>query len=200
MDDQAVRDILTTPSCADIEGATPLSLTDSSALRASLGANPAGVEVYEWQTTRLPAHEIMTPAYVASVLDSLLAEVEGARNRPELEGVPLDEFRAYILSCNSKYPAFFQKAPRLFRMVVSPDFTPDKRRTLMEMVGMSKLHADYNIPLEKRQQHVSMYFREKFMRPARVGEEEEAVAAGTGLRATRITPDHLASDFGTART
>lgn len=193
-DDQAVRDILTLPNYDHIPGATRVSLTDSSALRT----RNSQAEIYEWQTHKLPEHEQMSMEFVTSVINALLQDVDAARAHPELERLTVDQFREYIMKRNPMYYEFFIKAPRLFRMVVSPNFTEEKKQRVMDLIAMRNVHEQMQLPVETRQQHVSMYFREKFMRPVQPGEEEASVAAGTGIRATRVTPEHLARDFNTS--
>ena len=214
-----IQDILHTPDCLDIPGASEVQLTDSSALRATLrgaaasaavvahdddgdggGATPPSVtpEVYEWRTTRLPSHEILPMKFVKPTLEALVRDVEAAKSNPVTQTMTLDEFRVWLMDGDARYKQLFQKLPRLFRMVVSSKNTPENMQHIMRLIEMRRVHEASSQTVEEKTHQVSSYFRSNFSRPAAPGEEARAVANGTGYRGTPLTRDDIARDFGSS--
>ena len=212
-----IQDILHTPDCLDIPGASEVQLTDSSALRATLrgaAASSAGVvahddgdggtppdvtpEVYEWRTTRLPLHEILPMKFVKPTLEALVRDVEAAKSNPATHTMSLDEFRVWLMDGDPRYKQLFQKLPRLFRMVVSSKNTPENMAHIMRLIEMRRVQEASSQTVEEKTHQVSSYFRSNFARPAAPGEEARAVANGTGYRGTPLTRDDIARDFGSS--
>jgi hypothetical protein len=192
-----VHDILTTPDCLDIEGAREVQLTDSSGFREALASNPDAprAEVYEWRTTKLPAHEVLPMTLVKDLVVSLSQDVEASKNVEETQKMSLDEFRAWLIEGNPRYGEFFQKMPRLFRMIVSARNTPVNIGHIMKLIEMRRHQETSGQTLEQKQTQVSQYFQRHFARAARPGEEEEAVRTGRGFRGTPVTRDQVREEL-----
>ena len=56
----------------------------------------------------------------------------------------------------------------------------------MELIALRESHETSRQTTEEKQAEVSQYFQSRFIRPAEPGEEERAVAAGTGVRGTLV--------------
>ena len=188
-----IADILTTPDCLHIDGAREIQLTDSSGFRESMSNSTA--EVYEWRTTQLPDHEILPMHVVKDLVVSLLQDVEFAKDAPETANMTLDEFRAWLINSNPRYPEFFTKLPRLFRFIVSARNTPVNIAHVMRLIEMRRHQEASNQTLKEKQTQVGAYFQANFARPARPGEEEEAVRTGRGFRGTPLTRDQVREEL-----
>lgn len=188
-----IADILTTPDCLHIDGAREIQLTDSSGFREAM--NSSSAEVYEWRTTQLPEHEILSMNVVKDLVVSLLQDVEFSKGVPDTADMTLDEFRAWIINSNPRYPEFFTKLPHLFRLIVSSRNTPVNIGHVMHLIEMRRHQETSNQSLKEKQAQVGAYFRANFARPARPGEEEEAVRSGRGIRGTPLTRDQVRQEL-----
>lgn len=199
-----LADILTTPNCLDIEGAEEIQLTDSTGFREALASaqtdpNTPTPEVYEWRTTRLPAHEILPMSVVKDLVISLHQDVEASRHVTQTSTMTLDEFRAWLINGNPRYAEFFRKMPRLFRVIVSARNTPINLAHIMRLIEMRRHQETSNQTLDQKQAQVGAYFRANFSRPAKPGEEKEAVRTGRGFRGTPLTRDQVAAELANRR-
>jgi hypothetical protein len=187
-----VREILETPDNLDVEGAREIKLTDASEFIQSLRTEPGEPrpEVYEYRTTVLPAHEILPMSQVKDVVVSLYQDVEDCRQLPEVATLSLDDFRAWLMEKNPKYKEFFKKLPRLFRKIVGPNSKQD-RKHVFRLIEMRRVQERLAMSKQQREAQVGAYFRENFSRAAKPGEEEAAVAAGTGYSGTAMTRDQV---------
>lgn len=193
-----VQDILSTPDCLDIEGAREIQLTDSSGLCKALASNPNAprAEVYEWRTTQLPEHEVLPMTTVRDLVVSLNQDVEASKSVEETKEMTLDEFRVWLIAGNPRYQEFFQKLPRLFRMIVSARNTPINMGHIMHLISMRGHQETSGQTLKQKQAQVGAYFQSNFARPVRPGEEEEAVRTGRGVRGTPLTRDQVREELG----
>lgn len=196
----AIDEILSTPDCLDIAGCEKIKLTESSgfqaALQGSKDAKNKRAEVYEWHSTKLPDHEILSMDRVKDLTTSLLQDVRENTDNPEVSKMTLDEFRAWLIDNNSAYEEFFKKCPRLFRMIVSARNTPANIKRIMEMIEIRRVHQDKSRTLKENTSQISDYFRNSGMvRKALPGEEEEAVRTGKGFRGEAMTPNQVIEDL-----
>ncbi len=122
---------------------------------------------------------------------SLLQDVEASRSVEETQHLSLDEFRAWLMDKNPKYVEFFQKLPRLFRMVVSSRNTPVNVAHIMKLIEMRRHQETSGQTMQQKQAQVSQYFQSNFARPAKEGEEERAVRSGKGFRGTPMTREQV---------
>lgn len=193
----AISEILTVPDSSAVPGAESIKLTDSSGFRAALAASgkAKNAEVYEWHTTKLPEHEILSAARVKTLAVSLLADVELYKNDARTAEMTLDEFRAFLIETIPAYQEFFQKLPRMFRMIVSARNTAVNVEHIMALIQMRAAQESRSMSAAEKQLQVSRYFRSNFSREARPGEEEAAVADGTGFRGTPMTAAQVRDDL-----
>lgn len=197
-----IREILETPDNLDIEGAEEVKLSDASEFINALPKDPdvPHPEVYEYRVTKLPAHEILPMSQVKDLVVSLCQDMNAAKELDEVKTMSLDEFRAWLMEQNPRYKEFFKKLPRLFRMIVSNKQTPHNMAHIMRLIEMRRQHEKSGATLETNQAQVGAYFRENFSRPARPGEEEAAVKAGTGFSGTPMTRDQVKDDIKSMKT
>lgn len=199
-----IEEILSTPDALGVEGAKEIKLTDSTgfidALRGGSNADEPLPEVYEWRTTKLPDHEIMPMSTTKDVVACLRQRVEadsaklGSADEPSF--TDLDDYRAHLIAGNEQYAELFQKAPHLFRMIVSGKCTPRTMERIMELIALRSHQETAGQTLDEKQQQVSAHFRRHFMRKAREGEEEAAVRAGTGFSGTAMTAEQVRAELG----
>ena len=192
----AIREILETPDNLDVEGAREIKLTDASEFIESLATEPdkPKPEVYEYRTTMLPAHEILPMSEVRDVVVSLYQDFESCKTLPEVQTLTLDEFRAWLMERNPKYEAFFKKFPRLFRNIIGPDSQKSRPR-VFELIEMRRAQEQAGMSKKAREAQVGSYFRSHFSRPAKPGEEEAAVRAGTGYSGTAMTREDVKQEL-----
>ena len=194
-----IRDILTIPDNLDVEGAEEVKLTDASEFMKSLPANPEGPapEVYEYRVTKLPAHEILSMSVVRDLVVSLIQDVEACRTDPRCAHFANDdEFRVWLMDETPVYQEFFKKHPHLFRRIAcKAPLPPREKKFIMEMIAMKQKHLENNVPLEQCRMESGKYMRDNFSRPARPGEEEEAVRNGTGYSGTPMTAEQVKADL-----
>jgi len=196
-DSNPIQEILSTPDCLNVPGAREIQLTDSSGFREALRSNqnaPAA-EVYEWRTTQLPDAEVLPMTVVKDLVVSLMQDVEASKSVDETLEMSLDEFRVWLMRQSPRYEEFFQKLPRLFRLVVSSRNTPMNIGHVMKLIELRRHQEGKTQTLEEKQAQVSHYFRANFAREARPGEEEEAVRTGKGFRGTAVTRDQVRQDL-----
>jgi len=193
----AISEILTVPDSSSVPGAESVKLTDSSGFRAALAASgkAKNAEVYEWHTTKLPEHEVLSAARVKTLAVSLLGDVELYKHDARVANMTLDEFRAFLIETTPEYKEFFQKLPRMFRMIVSARNTAVNVDHIMALIQLRASQEGSSMSMAEKQLQVSRYFRSNFSREARPGEEAAAVAAGTGFRGTPMTAEQVRADL-----
>jgi hypothetical protein len=196
-DENPIRDILDTPDNLDIEGAEEVRLTDASEFINTLPKDADGPspEVYEYRVTKLPKHEILPMSMVKDVVISLFQDVDVCKTDPLRQNMGLDEFRAWLMENNPMYKELFRKMPRLFRRIVRADVPVTDKQHIMKLIEMRRVQEATDMPLRDRQVQSGTYLRENFSRPARPGEEEEAVRSGKGYSGTPMTREQVKADL-----
>ena len=197
----AVDEILSTPDCLDIAGTRKIKLTESSGFQAALqeSSDPSQkrAEVYEWHSTKLAEREILPMDRVKDLTTSLLQDVRDNMDNPLVSTLSLDGFRAWLIEGNPAYAEFYQKCPRLFRMVVSSRNTPANIKRIMELIEIRRVHQDNKSrSLKENTSQISDYFRNSgLVRRALPGEEAEAVRTGKGFRGEAMTREDVSREL-----
>ena len=86
--------------------------------------------------------------------------------------------------------------PRLFYMLTERNTSAEKRMHVLNMIHMKQQHQHKNASLKTQQQDISAYMHAMFVRPAKEGEEEAAIAAGTGVHGELVTNKTKIRDNG----
>ena len=134
-------------------------------------------------------------AVVKDLAVSLIQDVEASKDVAATRTMSLDEFRAWLIDGNARYAEFFQKLPRLFRMLVSSRSTPVNIAHIMKLIELARHQENSDKSLTEKQAEAGHYLRGNFMREARPGEADEAVRNGTGVRGTPVTRDQVRDEL-----
>ena len=132
---------------------------------------------------------------VKDLVVSLHQDVEASKSVEATKEMSLDAFRAWLIEGNPRYTEFFQKMPRLFRMIVSARATPINMAHVMRLIEMRRHQETSGQSLKQKQAQVGTYFQSNFARPARPGEEAEAVRTGRGYSGTAVTRDQVREEL-----
>ena len=184
-DDIVANIVYATTQALANQGTDSVALTDSAPLAAMLAENgESNAEMFEWHITKLPESQVVPAEKVRLVIMALTADVVSSRYRhPDWSDA---EHREHVIAGNDAYSKLSYTHPRLVLMVCAKDFSPRKLQYVLEMIELREQHESSAMSVEEKQAQVSQYFQSRFVRPAEPGEEERAVADGTGLRATMV--------------
>jgi hypothetical protein len=192
----AIKEILETPDNLDVEGAREVKLTDASEFIRALPHDPnvPHPEVYEYRTTILPENERIPMHRVMDLAISLYDDFDATSAIEETRSKDLDGIRLWLMEKNPHYKEFFKKCPKLFRSIVSGN-SEKFRKHIMLMISEKWTHMEMNLPRKESDARIAPYMRQHFMRRALPGEEEAAVAAGTGFSGTPMTRDEVRQEI-----
>ena len=93
-----------------------------------------------------------------------------------------EEIRAELFRKAPVFEDFSQTHPRLFLLLSAKIVEPAHRMHILNLIGLKKDHQQRNLSVAEQQREVSEYMQSHFVRPAKPGEEEDAVASGSGVR------------------
>ncbi len=188
-----VEDILyATARAQEVPGAKTVALTDAEPLKQMLSMKEeTGSEAYEWHITQLPADQVVPAMRVKDLAVSLHADVSASRARPDREDWTDAQHREEVLRSNNAYEAFSRTHPRLVIMLTGSECTPQKLMHLMRLIELRRHQEGSAQTNDERKEQAANYFKYHFVRPAKPGEEEEAVRTGRGLRGTAVTRDEM---------
>lgn len=176
------------------EEATKVALTDSQPLQEHLRrTGQTNAEAYEWHITKLPEDQIVPASRVRELAMRMFLDVTRSRADAERRSWSDEQHREAVLRANTEYQQLSRTHPRLVLMLCAHDFSSKKLQHLLELIALRQHHENAQLTQDQRQQQVSAYFKANFVRAARPGEEEAAVANGTGLRGTVVSRDEFAA-------
>lgn len=171
--------------------APTVALTDSSELQTALKRDQRDGDmqqsVYEWHVSKLPETQIVPATTVRQVATAFFMDIVTSRQRKERQGWTDAQHRDAVLRDNNRYEQMAYTHPRTLLMLSGSDVTEKKLQNLMDLIELRERQEQSSMSLEQKQAQVSRYFMSNFVRPARPGEEEEAVRNGTGLRGELVT-------------
>lgn len=178
-----------------------VALTSGAELRTTLdrenyqegGGRDQGLKqtVYEWHVNKLPEDQIVPASKVREVSMAYFMDVLKSRAMPARREWHDEQHRDLIVMSQQAYQDLAQTHPRLILMLSASSMTERKLQHLLDLIELRERHENSRMPLEKKQAQVSKYFMSNFVRPARPGEEEEAVRAGTGVRGELVRGDEI---------
>lgn len=176
------------------EGAEEIALTDAAPLVEHLRQQGAtNTQAYEWHATKLPADQIVPAATVREVSMALFLDAQRSRADPARAAWTDAQHRDAVVEANSAYQKLSRTHPRLVLLVTGSEITPRKLQHLLELIELRERHERGALTLDQQKAQISQYFMSNFVRPARPGEEEEAVRTGRGLRGTIVSKDQITS-------
>ena len=176
-------------------GAQTIALTDSAPLREQLrrqGANNA--EAFEWHVTKLPEDQIVPAQKVRDIGMAMFLDAQRSRANPARATWTDAQHRDEVVESKEEYQKLSQTHPRLVLLVTGSEITPRKLQHLLELIELRERHEQGALSLDDQKAQISQYFMSNFVRPARPGEEEEAVRTGRGLRGTVVSRDDIAHE------
>ena len=149
------------------------------------GENPEpSPEMFEWHINKLPEEEIVPARTVRDVMMAMFLDVYMMRQKhPDWSD---EKHRESVLLTKEEYRKLSFTHPRLVLLLCGSECTPRKLECVMELIALRESHETSRQTTEEKQAEVSQYFQSRFIRPAEPGEEERAVAAGTGVRGTLV--------------
>lgn len=166
--------------------APTVALTNGAELQAALARDqPDGdlqQSVYEWHVNKLPANQIVPASTVRDVATAFFMDIVRSRQMEQRRGWTDAQHRDAVLVSQARYEQMAHTHPRLLLMLSGSDVTEKKLQHLLDLIELRERHEHSTMTLEQKQAQVSRYFMSSFVRPARPGEEEEAIRNGTGLR------------------
>lgn len=166
--------------------APTVALTNAAELQAALQRDqPDGdlqQSVYEWHVNKLPEDQIVPAATVREVATAFFMDILRSRQDASRRGWTDAQHRDAVLVSQPRYEQMAHTHPRMLLMLSGSDVTERKLQHLLDLIELRERLEHSSMSLAQKQAHVSRYFMSNFVRPARPGEEEEAVRNGTGLR------------------
>lgn len=142
--------------------------------------------VYEWHVNKLPDDQIVPAARVREVCTSFFMDIVKSRAMPSRGGWTDQQHRDAVITSQQVYEDLARTHPRLILMLAGSDVSERKLQHLLDLIELRERHEHSNLSMEQKQAQVSRYFMSNFVRPARPGEEDEAVRNGTGVRGEMV--------------
>lgn len=166
--------------------APTVPLTNGAELQAALARDQRDGDlqqsVYEWHVNKLPENQIVPAATVRQVATAFFMDIVRSRQMVERQLWTDAQHRDAVLQSSARYEQMAYTHPRMLLMLSGSDVTEKRLQHLLDLIELRERQEHSNMSLEQKQAQVSRYFMSNFVRPARPGEEEEAIRNGTGLR------------------
>jgi hypothetical protein len=140
--------------------------------------------VYDWKVSQLPAEAVLGMDRVEQLVQQVHAAATVLYKQQDQEQ---DGVRRRLVETVPEFESFSRTHPRLFLLLTEKNSDPAHRMHVLNLIAMKRKHQQQGISLQRQQQEVSSYMHSHFVREAAPGEEEAAVAAGTGLRGTVVS-------------
>ncbi len=163
--------------------ATDHALTTGDKIRKELDSRGEyNAEVYNWHLSKLPEDKVVSMDNVERLVMQLYNASQILYKK--LDTTNEQKVREQLIEKIPEFESFMRTHPRLFIMMSANNVSAKKRTHVLNLIALKRGHQDRNVSLEKQQQEASAYMHAHFVREALPGEEEEAIANGTGLRGT----------------
>lgn len=165
-------------------GATEHSLTDSTEFSRHLESRGEhNAEVYNWHISKLPADRVVAMSAMEQLVEQLYMASQ-ALYAQRGSSCSEDAVRRELVSKETAFASMTETHPRLFYALTERTVSAKKRMHIMNMIHIKQKHQEEGLTLKEQQQDISAYMHAMFVRAAEPGEEEAAIAAGTGVRAS----------------
>lgn len=171
----------------EFEGATTHRLTTSSHMRRELAKR--GEEdsaVYDWQVSKLPEDQRIDVGQARNMILSVYSDAQNSWNHPDRQDFTADQHRALIIEETPEFEELSRKMPRIFLLMTEREVPEEKRQHVLNLIAMQMDQQRRGLSVKQKEAEIAAYAHHHWVRKAKPGEEEEAVAAGTGLRGETV--------------